>query len=129
MGEDEAQQRYGKEFTIVTGQEQSRSRSKSGKKKGKKKKKKSSSSSSSSSPSKRSRSRSGSRKRLRRNTGFGRSTMEQKEDEKRASRKFQKKMSKGADAALAFMGMRRRTMSRCWADTQLSYCIVNAASL
>jgi len=31
-GEDEAQQRYGKEFTIVTGQEQSRSRSKSSKK-------------------------------------------------------------------------------------------------
>lgn len=108
-GEDEAKQRFGKEFKIIEKRAPSRSRSKSGGKKKKKKKEKSSSSSSSSSSSRRKRSntRSKSRRRQQKNkSAFGRSTMEQREDDKRRARKFAKKHGAGADAALSLLGLR-----------------------
>jgi len=111
-GEDEAKQRFGKEFEIVEkARDQSRSRS-NDKKKGKKKKKAKSSSSSSSSDSRsrsRRRGRSGSSASSRyrkRGSAFGRSNMEKKADEKRRAKKIKKTAGSGANAALSLLGMR-----------------------
>jgi len=109
-GEDEALQRFGKEFEVVTKAADRTSRSRSGssddkKKKGKKKKKKRSSSSSSSSSSKGKRSNSGDRHK-KRGGGFGRSTLEKLDDEKKRQRKFQKQKGVGQDAALRLLGLR-----------------------
>merc|ERR1712054_527109 len=108
-GEDEAKQRWAKEFEIVQKRSNSSSSSRRGGKKKKKKKSSSSSSSSSGKKKKKKRKRSsssGSRQRLKKSGGFGRSTMEQREDEKRMARKFARTQNKGADAALAMFGMR-----------------------
>lgn len=118
-GEDEAQQRFGKEFEIVEKnfqivtadndkkQSRSRSRSDSDDKKGKKKKKKKKKGSSSSSESSSSR-RSNSSNRPRgkkRSSAFEKSALEKAEDEKRRQRKFKKHHSAGADAAYLLFGV------------------------
>jgi len=118
-GEDDAQQRFGTEFEVITKEEAdgggggSRSRSRSGKgkkkdKKGKKKKGKSSSSSSGSSSSSESSPQAKKGKKNERKSAFGRSTLEKMEDEKKAARKFQRKMDGGADAALDLLGLGSR---------------------
>eukprot|EP00928_Gymnodinium_smaydae_P057129 TRINITY_DN40405_c0_g1_i1.p1 TRINITY_DN40405_c0_g1~~TRINITY_DN40405_c0_g1_i1.p1 ORF type:complete len:400 (+),score=60.07 TRINITY_DN40405_c0_g1_i1:37-1236(+) len=126
-GESDAQQRYGKDYEIVSrpslnssgsinvddlalaaGEGRSRSRSRSGDNKkdksSKKKKKKSSSSSSYSSKS----SSSGSR-RKKKSSAFGKSVLEKMAEDKRKARKHMKKHGKhrssGADAALGLLGL------------------------
>lgn len=110
-GEEEAQQRFGKEFEIIAKAKASKSRSRSNdkKKKGKKKKAKSSSSSSKSSSSSRSRKRdasSASSRHRRKGSAFGRSTLEKRADEKRRAKKIKKSAGVGANAALELMGLR-----------------------
>lgn len=116
-GEDDALQRFGKEFEIVEKNlnssavaerkhSRSRSRSDSENKKGKKKKKKKKSSSSSSSSSSRGRSNSSNRPRgKKRSSAFEKSALEKAEDEKRRQRKFKKQHSAGADAAYLLFGV------------------------
>jgi len=119
-GEDEALQRFGKEFIITEKnvqivpadddkkQSRSRSRSDSDDKKGKKKKKKKKKGSSSSSGSSSSRGRSNSSNRpkgKKRSSAFEKSTLEKVEDDKRRQRKFKKHHSAGADAAYLLFGV------------------------
>lgn len=109
--DSEPKQRFANEYIITEKGGRSRSRSDGKKKKSKKKRSSSSSSSSSGKRKKKKNKRgrsesSGSRQRLKTRGGFGRSTMEVREDDKRKARKFEKTRGSGADAALAMFGMR-----------------------